>query len=137
MNNLSYTHTNYSERGSAGIKLLLVLLVIALIANAGYQYIPTAYNAESFKQDMETIVIQGAATPATYGKPADVIKRRLMKSITANGLPADAYINVGKLNEVLTARVFYVKTVHILPFGLYEYDFVFDHSATPGGFLTQ
>lgn len=137
MNNLSYTHTNYSERGSASVKLLIALSVIMLIANVGYQYIPIAYNAENFEQDMQTIVMQGAATPSTYGKPADIIRSKLLKSITANELPADTYVKVGELNNVLTARVFYVQPVHILPFGLYEYDFVFDHTATPGEFLTQ
>ena len=34
--------TKSSERGSAGAKLLLVIIVLALIGNAGYQFIPIA-----------------------------------------------------------------------------------------------
>ena len=35
-----------SERGSAGVKFVLVLAALVLVANAGYNYVPVAYNAE-------------------------------------------------------------------------------------------
>ncbi len=137
MNHLSKKHKKDKERGSAGIKLLLVLVVIGLIANAGYHYIPTAYDSESFKQDMGTAVIQGITMPSTSGKPIDIVKRKLNAAAVSNNLPSDAYINVTEKNNVITARVFYVKKIPIVPFGIYEYDYVFDHSATPNGFLTE
>lgn len=38
-----------SERGGAGIKLLLALLGLILIANAGYNFVPVAYQGENFE----------------------------------------------------------------------------------------
>lgn len=137
MNHLSKTHTRYTERGSAGIKLLLVMIVITLAANAGYHYIPTAYQGQSFKQDMETAVIQGVAMPSSYGKTTNVVRVKIDRAAKNNKIPYDAYINVIEKNKSVTARVFYVQKVQILPFGLYEYEYVFDHSATPDGFLTE
>ncbi|MGI8670462.1 MAG: hypothetical protein ACR2J3_11570 [Aridibacter sp.] len=137
MNHLSEKHTKNNEKGSAGSKLLLVLVVIVLIANAGYHYIPTAYDGENFKQDMGTAVIQGITMPSTAGKPIDIVKRKLNNAAVSNNLPSDAYINVTEKNNVITARVFYVKKIPVLPFGIYEYDYIFDHSATPNGFLTE
>src|SRR5215211_6777397 len=46
-----------SERGSAGIKFLLVFLVIVVAANAGINYVPIAYQGASFKQEMDTAVV--------------------------------------------------------------------------------
>ena len=137
MNYLSEKQKKDKERGSAGIKLLLVLVVIILIANAGYHYIPAAYDSESFKQDMGTAVIQGITMPTTAGKPVEIVKRKLNAAALSNNLPSDAYINVAEKNNVITARVYYVKKIPIVPFGIYDYDYVFDHTATPNGFLTE
>ena len=52
-----------SERGSAGVKFLIVLSVMALAANAGFNYVPVVYEAESFKTEMQTAVVQGLALP--------------------------------------------------------------------------
>ena len=127
----------YSERGGAGVKLLLVLLGIILLMNAGYQFIPTAYQGESFKQDMQTAVIQGSVLPTTQGRPTDLVKGKLMNAIRNNNLPYDTYINVREVNNIVTARVFYTKTLPLMPFGIYDYIYVFDHTATPQGYLTE
>lgn len=137
MNHLSEKHTKYSEKGSASIKFLLVLVFLILAGNIAYHYIPTAYQGESFKQDMETAVIQGIAMPTTYGKPGDVIRQKLSNAVASNNLPLDTYVNVVEKNNAVNARVYYVKKIPILPFGIYEYDYVFDHTATPSGFLTK
>ncbi len=63
-----------SERGGAGVKLLLVAVVIILVANAGYQFIPIAFQSESFKQEMQTAVVQGVSMPSTYGQPLEVVR---------------------------------------------------------------
>ena len=126
-----------AERGGAGVKLLLVAIVIILIANAGYNFIPTAYQGENFKQEMHTAVVQGVSLPSTYGKPAALVKHKIQTAARVNELPYDAVIDVRENNNLVTARVYYAKKVPILPFGVYEYNYVFDHTATPGGFLTQ
>ena len=65
-----------SERGSAKVKFLIIAVVIIGAANAGYNYIPVAYAGESFKQEMQTSVVNGMAmpdrmSPVEYVKPQD------------------------------------------------------------------
>lgn len=125
-----------SERGEAGAKLLLVLLVLCLIGNAGYQFLPVAYAGESLKQDMQTAVIQGISVPSKTS-PVDTVKKKIQASITSNNIPADAFVEVKAANDSINAHVYYVKEVPLLPFGIYNYKYQFDHTATPTGFLVK
>ncbi len=125
------------ERGGAGVKLLIVLMVLILIGNAGLNYVPVAYEAQSFKQEMQTAVVQGLALPSNSGKPADLIKVRLARAAKANDLPIDTFMDVRQVNNVIQARVYYSKPIVILPLGIYTYDYEFDHTATPTGFLVK
>jgi hypothetical protein len=125
-----------SERGSAGTTFLIIAVVLGLIGHAGYQFIPVAYGGESLKQDMQTAVIQGVAVPGR-GTPIDSIKQRLQSALRSNDIPPDAIIDVKQVNSVIQARVTYTKSVPILPFGIYSYNYQFDHTATPTGFLTK
>lgn len=134
MNNLAAKRV--SERGSAGVKFVITIVVIVLTAHAGYNYVPTAYDAESLKSDMSTAVLQGLALPGRVN-PVDNVKARIQKSIAQNNIPPEAIVDV-KLNaNVLTAHVVYTKQVDILPFGIYRYAYHFDHTATPTGFLLK
>ncbi len=134
MNNLAAKRV--SERGSAGVKFVITIVVIVLTAHAGYNYVPTAYDAESLKSDMSTAVLQGLALPGRVN-PVDNVKARIQKSIAQNNIPPEAIVDV-KLNaNVLTAHVVYTKQVDILPFGIYRYSYHFDHTATPTGFLLK
>lgn len=125
-----------SERGSAGVKFVIVLSALLLAGHAGYNYIPVAYQAESMKSDMQTAVIQGMALPGKMN-PLDNVKQRLQQAITQNQIPSDAVMNVTQNGNVIQARLTYAKAVPILPFGLYTYNFQFDHTATPTGFLLK
>ena len=125
-----------SERGEAGVKLVIILLVIVLVANAGYQFIPVAYAGESLKQDMQTAVIQGLALP-NQASPVDLVKKKIWSSIASNNIPNDAFVEVKAKNNSITAHVYYIKEVPVLPFGIYNYKYQFDHVATPTGFLTK
>jgi hypothetical protein len=127
---------NNSERGAAGIKLLLVLAVLILIANAGYNYIPIAYQGESFKQDMQTAVVQGMAVPPGV-TVTDMVKGKLKRALLSNDIPHDAFVEVKPINNAVQARVVYTKKVPILPFGIYTYKYHFDNTATPTGFLMK
>lgn len=124
------------ERGSAGIKFMIVLSVMILAGNAGFNYVPAAYNAESLKSEMSTAVLQGLALPGKMN-PVDNVKARIQKAITTNDIPADAQMIVTMAGNVLQARVVYTKPVSILPFGIYTYKYQFDHTATPSGFLLK
>ncbi|MFN6963838.1 MAG: hypothetical protein ACK4S4_08735 [Pyrinomonadaceae bacterium] len=123
------------ERGGAGVKFLLVLVLVILAANAGFNYIPVAYNGESFKQEMHTAVVNGLAVPR--GNPVDTVKARLASAVSEYDLPADTFIDVKMVGNSIQARAAYNKTVHLLPFGLYDHTYQFDHTETPTGYLLK
>ncbi len=124
------------ETGSTGIKLLAVMLVIFLIGHAGYNYILVAYQGESFKQDMQTAVVQGMAVPPGI-TPVDMVKGKLQRAIVTNNIPADAVVQVKPTKDSVMAQVSYTKQVNILPFGLYKHKYQFNNTATPTGFLLK
>lgn len=123
-----------SERGSAGTKFFITVVIIMLVANAGYNYVPVAYEAESVKSEMSTAVLQGLATPGKLS-PVDNVKARIQRAMTVNHVPENAILDVKQAGAAVTARVAYSKEIGILPFGIYNYIYVFDHTATPSGFL--
>ena len=125
-----------SEKGSAGVKLAAVLVVLFLIAHAGYNYIPAAYEGANFKQEMQTAVVQGMAAPTNI-TPTDMVKGRIQRAIVANNIPSDAVVQVKNINKTITAQVSYAKKINILPLGLYTYNYQFNHTATPTGFLVN
>ncbi|HMT08507.1 MAG TPA: hypothetical protein PKA82_10920 [Pyrinomonadaceae bacterium] len=124
------------ERGSAGTKLLLALTVIGLVAHAGYNYVPVAYEAETMRSEMSTAVLQGLAMPGKVN-PVDNVKERIQKAMVANAIPQNATLAVTQKGNLINARVAYVRDVSILPFGIYTYHYVFDHTATPTGILAK
>src|SRR5580765_6259780 len=134
MNNAAKTRD--SERGSAGVKFFIALCVIVLVANAGFNYVPVAYDAESLKTEMQTAVVQGLAMPARLN-PLDNVRGRIEKAAQQNDVPADVVIDVKQAGNAITAHVVYTKPVNILPFGIYKYNYHFDHTATPTGFLLK
>jgi hypothetical protein len=124
------------QRGGAGIKLVLILVVLFLVGHALINFVPVAYNGASFKEEMQTAVVQGTALP-NGGDPLGVIKTRLKRVAASNSIPPDAYMEVKHVNNVVQARVAYSQNVDILPFGMYTYHYQFDHTATPAGFLAK
>ncbi len=128
-------HKN-SERGSAGVKMVIVLAVLFLVGHAGFNYIPVAYEGQSFQQDMQTAVVQGMAVPPGV-MPVDMVKTKLQRAIVSNGIPSNALVEVKPTKDSVTAHVAYSKQVNILPLGLYKYNYQFDHTATPTGFLLK
>lgn len=131
----NFTRFNQSERGSAGFKLIMVLLGLYLIAHAAYNFIPVAYDGENFKQDMQTAVIQASAAPNASLSSPEAIKSKLRRAAFNNNIPDDALIEVKPFNNVVRARVVYNIPVSLLPFGMYKYNYKFDNTATPTGFL--
>jgi hypothetical protein len=129
-------NTRTGERGSAGVKFAIFLTALILAANAGYNYVPVAYDAESMKSEMSTAVLQGLALPGKLN-PVDNVKAKLKIAAQANQLPADTVIDVKQNGNVISAHVAYSKPVNILPFGMYKYNYQFDHTATPTGFLLK
>ncbi len=126
----------HSERGSAGAKMVAVLVVLFLIGHAGINFVPVAYQGASFKEEMHKAVIQGSALPTT-GNPIGVTQEKIKRSAESNNIPPDVFIEVKQITGGLQARSVYSKKVNILPFGLYVYNYQFDHSASPVGFLMK
>jgi hypothetical protein len=125
-----------AERGSAGVKFLIVFVVILLTANAGYNYVPVAYNAESLKTEMQAALLQGLTLPGRIN-PVDNVKARIQKAILQNDIPPDALVEVKQAGNSMSAHVVYAKEVNILPFGMYRYRYQFDQTVTPTGFLMK
>lgn len=126
-----------SERGGAGVKVLIVVALLALVFNAGLNYVPVAYNGASLKEEMQTVVVQGSALPSAAQKPTVVVKNRLQKVIAESDVPADTLLEVKQSTGFVQARIAYTKQVNLLPFGIYKYNYEFDHTAVPAGFLTK
>lgn len=126
-----------SERGSAGTKALLVIVLLVLVGNAGLNYVPVAYEGANLKQEMQTTVIQSSALPTMSKNPVDIVKARLQKLFNDNNIPANAFVEVKQNGGVMQARVAYNKPVNILPFGIYKYNYQFDYTAVPAGFLMK
>lgn len=134
MSKIKYKH---KERGGAGVKLTIILVILFLIGHAGLNYVPVAYSAESFKTEMHTAVVQGLAMPGRGITAVDAVKARVQRAARANEIPDDAEMDIKMVNKVVQAHVVYTKSVNILPLGLYTYDYNFDHTATPTGFLLK
>jgi len=124
------------ERGGAGIKLVLVLLVLFIIGHGLINYVPVAYSGATYKDEMLTAVTQGTALPSG-NNPLVVVKTRLTRLAAANDIPPDAFIEVKQVSNFMQARVAYSKQIDILPFGLYTYQYNFDYTAAPSGFLAK
>ncbi|CAN5494244.1 hypothetical protein BH10ACI1_BH10ACI1_20610 [soil metagenome] len=127
---------NQSENGGASVKLVAVLVVLILVGYAGFNFIPVAYQGASFKEEMQTAILQGTVLP-NRGDPVGATKLRLRQMADSNNVPQDAVIEVKQLSGRLEGRAIYSKKVNILPFGLYAYNYQFDYTATPSGFLTK
>lgn len=137
MNESVVVNYRQGERGAAQLKFLLFVLFLVVSVNAGFNYVPVAYQGESFKQEMQTIVVQGTALPTANGvTQIDAIKAKLKRAAADYQLPP-ATIDVKQGNNTTTAHVIYSKEVSIVPFGIYNYHYEFNHIATPTGFLTK
>jgi len=126
----------HSERGSAAVKFLVILVAIVLAANAGYNYVPVAYQGASFRQEMDTAVVKGLAASGSM-KPLEVVKAHVSKAAADNDVPQDALIEIMPMGNHIQAHVTYRKKVNMLPFGLYQYNYDFDYVAAPQGYLTK
>jgi len=125
-----------SERGSAGIKFLIVFVTLILVAHAGYNYVPVAYAGESFKQEMQVSVVNGMAISGRM-TPVDYVKNRLKKAISDNDLPPETVVDVKQVGTTVQVHAAYSQAVPILPFGIYTYHYRFDYTAVPNGFLLK
>jgi hypothetical protein len=125
-----------SERGGAAAKFLIVAVVLVLIAHAGINYIPVAYNGAGFRQEMDTAVVKGLGAPGQVN-PAMVVKAHIQRAAGDYDVPTDAVMEIKADPKGIQAHVAYTKSVNILPFGIYKHNYKFDYVATPAGYLTK
>lgn len=135
---LKPVRSSNSEHGGAGVKFLLVVVVLFCLGHAGFVYVPVAYEAEDYKQRMNELVTNAFALPNSPTSSPEAIKQRLRNYGNDYGIPANAVILVDKAeNGAPRAQVKYSREMELLPFGLYRYNYEFNHIAMPNGFLTK
>jgi predicted negative regulator of RcsB-dependent stress response len=124
-----------NQKGSAVAKFVIVLFVLILVSYAGYNYISALYESQALESEIQTAVLQGSAQAGQ--KAIDIPKARIERVVKEYNLPQDTYIEVKVVNNLVQARVYYKKKVSLLPFGMWDYEYVFDKTITPTGYLTK
>ena len=117
-----------SERGSANLKFLIVMILIVGSAYAGYMYVPVAYRAHTYKDLMQHYAdVAGATgyTPAWAGE-------QLARSGPEYSVPPNAIITPIMRDSRVEIRVQYV---HPIEFPGYTYNYEFDYTVKSTAFL--
>ena len=117
-----------SERGSAGLKFLLVMLFLGACAYSGYLYVPVAYQAHAFKDLMQHYVDVASAE----GKRPAWVGEQLIKNFADYEIPADAVVTPNNRDQRVEVRVQYVKPIELPG---YTYNYEFDYTAKSTAFL--
>ena len=118
-----------SERGSARLKFMIVIAIFAIVAYAGYLYIPVAYQAYLFKDLMQ----QKVDAAMGLGYPPAWIKDQLVKSAPEYDVPADAVILPTQANNRTEVTVQFTRPIE---FPGYTYNYNFDYTARSTDFLS-
>jgi hypothetical protein len=117
-----------TERGSASLKFLIVMVLIGVSAYGGYLYVPVAYSAHTFKELMQHY----ADVASAEGKPPAWAGEQLVKSFAEYDVPPNAVVTPSKRDNRVEIRVQFVKTVQ---FPGYTYNYEFDHTVKSTAFL--
>jgi hypothetical protein len=118
-----------NERGSARLKFLLVMIIIAAVAYGSYVFIPVAYQAYLFKDLMQHDV----DVAASQGYKPSWVGEQLTKSLPEYEIPQDAIITPTQLDNRIAVRVQYTRP---LEFPGYTYQYEFDHTAKSTPFIS-
>ena len=117
------------ERGNSRLNFLIVVVVVAAVAYAAYQYVPVAYQASQFKVFMKDTVDNAVVTD----KDAVWAEDQLRRSLPTYGVPPDALITVANRASRLEAHVEYTLPVPLL---VTTYQYKFDHTVTSSTLLS-
>ena len=118
-----------SESGSARLKLIIVLGVIAIIGYVGYLYIPIAIDAYYFKDVMQNKV----NLAAVQGYDTNWLRDEVAKSEPEYHVPQEATITPTQADGRMEVRVQFTRPISFPGF-TYNYDF--DYTAKSTSFLT-
>jgi hypothetical protein len=117
------------QRGGARLKFVIAMAVIAVVAYAGYLYVPVAYDAYYFKDVMQNKVDMAV----TQGYETVWVRDQLVKSGPEYHVPADAIITPTAKDNRVEVRVQFTRPIQ-LPGYTYNYDF--DYTAKSTAFIT-
>lgn len=117
-----------SERGSANLKFLIVMVILVTCAYAGYLYVPVAFRANTFKDLMQHY----ADVAVAQGYQPSWVGEQLMKSAPEYDVPANAIITPAQRDNRIEVRVQYVRAIE---FPGYTYNYEFDHTVKSTAFL--
>ena len=118
-----------TEHGGSRFNFLVVVALIAVVAYAGYQYVPVAYQASQLKVFMKDTVDNAVVTDKNAAWADDQIRRNLKNY----GAPENALVNVANRDAHLEAQVEYIVPIPLL---VTTYEYKFEHTARSAGVLT-
>lgn len=127
--NQEFSFGRQNERGGARLKLVIVLAVFAAVLYAGYVYVPVAYEAYQFKDEMQRKV----DLASTQGYESGWVKDQLMKLGPEYHVPSNAVITPAQRDNRVEVRVQFTRPISFVGF-TYNYDF--DYTAKSTAFLT-
>lgn len=128
MNHQTLLH-NRGERGSARLKFIIFLVIVAITGYAGYMYIPVALDAYYFKDAMQNKVNLAAA----QGHDAAWLADQITKSKAEHNVPDDAVITPAQREGRVEVRVQFTRPIST---PLFTYNYNFDYTAQSTTFLT-
>jgi hypothetical protein len=118
-----------NERGSARVKLIIFIAVIALLGYVGYLYIPVAIDAYYFKDTMQNTV----NLAVTQGYDTAWVTDQLKKGGREYHVPEDAIIAPAQRDNRVEVRVQFTRPIST---PVYTYNYEFDYTARSTAFLT-
>jgi hypothetical protein len=118
-----------SQKGSARVKLIVFIAVVAIVGYVAYMYIPVAIDAYYFKDAMQNKVNLAAAQGYDTAWVAD----QITKSKAEYHVPEDAVITPSQTEGRVQVRVQFTRPISFPGF-TYNYDF--DYTAQSTTFLT-
>ena len=108
--------------------LLIVIVILAAGAYAGYLYIPVAFQAHAYKDLMQHY----ADVTVTQGYPPSWAGEQLAKSAAEYNVPANAVIMPAQRDNRIEVRVQFVRPIE---FPGYTYNYEFDETVKSTAFL--
>ncbi len=121
-----------TQRGSARVKFIIVVAVLATVGYMAFQYVPVAYQASSYKRRMDDVTREATAT----GKGTEWVRAQLEGSAADYGVPKEAKIVPSIQDGRMIVSVHFTRPVNLLP-GIWTYDYPFDYTAKSTEFLTK
>jgi hypothetical protein len=129
------THVaRHGERGAGRIKLIAILAIVAIAAYMGFQYVPVAYHARTFKSSMDDVVERAANRQGTGEEKGQWVVDQLKANASDYGVPPNARISPNFVNGRVEVTVQFTQPINLIP-GIWTYNYSFEHTAKSSTFL--